>query len=79
MPKKTETFDPVEPVEPVADNSVEIRRPGGKIEKVAPAAADILCRKGGCVNVAKEKAELAAKEAAEEAAKKQAEEAGEKD
>ena len=60
MPKKTE-----EVVESVVDNSVEIRYPNGDLEKVAPAAADILCRKAGCVDVAKEAAELAAKEAAE--------------
>lgn len=54
---------------------VEIRHPGekGKVEKVSPAAADILCRKGGCVDVAKEAAELKAKEEAEKAAKEKAE------
>ena len=37
-------------VEPVVDDSVEIRRGNGKTEKVAPAAADILLRKEeGCV------------------------------
>jgi hypothetical protein len=60
MPTKTK-----EKVEPVVDDSVEIRHPNGDTEKVRPAAADILCRKAGCVDVAKEKA---AKEAAEKAA-----------
>lgn len=46
---------------------VEIRHPDGKTEKVAPAAADILIRKAGCVDVAKEKAEKAAQEEAEKA------------
>jgi hypothetical protein len=54
-----------EKVEPVEDVSVEIRYPDGKTDKVAPAAADLLCRKADCVDVAKEKAEIAAKEAEE--------------
>jgi len=46
---------------------VKVRNPEGKIEELAPAAADILCRKAGYVDVAKE---AAAKKAAEEAAEK---------
>lgn len=52
-----------EEVEPVVDNLVEVRGKDGKTQKVAPAAADIMCRKGGFVDVAKEEA---AKKAAEE-------------
>lgn len=63
---------PKEKVEPVVDDSVEIRHPDGNTEKVAPAAADLLCRKAGCVDVAKEAAEIAEKEAAEKAAKEAA-------
>jgi len=37
--------------EPVKDVSVEIKHPDGETERVAPAAADILCRKAGCVVV----------------------------
>lgn len=58
---------------------VEIRYPDGKIERLAPAAADILCRKANCIDVEKEKVELAAQKAAEEAAKKLAEESNDKD
>ena len=63
MPKKEE----VEPFEKVL---VEVRGADGKTQKVAPAAADIMCRKGGFVDVAKEKA---AEKAAAEAAKKEKE------
>jgi len=52
MPKKTD-----EVVEPFEEVLVEVRGEDGKTQKVAPAAADIMCRKGGFVNVAKEKAE----------------------
>ena len=55
-----------EDIEKVVDDSVEIRKPDGKTVKVAPAAADILCRKAGCVDVAKEAAEKAAAEKEEE-------------
>ena len=67
MPKKTEE------VEPVKDVSVEIRHANGETERVAPAAADILCRKEeGCVNVAEEKAKKAAADKlAKEAAEKE--------
>lgn len=44
---------------------VEVRGKDGKTQKVAPAAADIMCRKGGFVDVVKETAELKAKEEAE--------------
>ena len=64
MPKKTEEVEPFEEV------LVEVRGPDGKTQKVRPAAADIMCRKGGFVDVAKEKAE---KEAAEKAEKEAAE------
>lgn len=67
MPKKEE-------VEPFEEVLVEVRGPDGKTKKVAPAAADILCRKGGFVDVAKEKAEKeVAEKAAAEAAKKEKE------
>ncbi|HUX58626.1 MAG TPA: hypothetical protein VMV77_16770 [Bacteroidales bacterium] len=67
MPKENKEFDKDFKVV-----LVEIRYPDGKIDKVAPAAADLLCRKAGCVDVAKEAAEIAAKEAAEkEAAEKE--------
>ena len=59
MPKK-------EVVEDFKEVLVEIRHPNGDKEKLAPAAADIMCRKGGCVDVAKEAAEKAAAEKEEE-------------
>lgn len=72
MPKKTEAdTTPVDVRE-----LVEIRYPNGKTEEVNSTVADLLCRKEGCVDVAKEKAE---KEAAEEAAKKAAEEEAKKE
>ena len=61
MPKAKDVRDDFKP------EVVEIRHPNGKTEKVAPAAADLLCRKAGCVDVKKEEAlKKAAEKAAEE-------------
>jgi hypothetical protein len=67
-----------EEVEPFEAPVHVVRSPEGKVEKLAPAAADILIRKAGYVDEneyqAKLKAIKAAEAAAKEAAKKDAEE-----
>ena len=61
MPKKEE-------VEAFKDDLVEVRYPDNKIAEVRPAAADILCRKAGCVLESDYQAKIAAAKAAAKAA-----------
>lgn len=73
MPSKKEVVEPFEaPIHVV-------RSPEGKVEKLAPAAADILIRKAGYVDENEYQAALKAKKAAEAKALAEAQAAAKKD